>query len=171
MNTVHLNWRTPDRRIAIETYYCNTPIGSLSIQMQASLLGKIEWLSNKICEPSSDIPMQLEQTLNHYWYTAKIDYTIPLLEQGTVFQKTVWQALCCIPIGQTKTYGKLAQTLNTSPRAIANACRNNPFPLIIPCHRIIAKTGPGGYAGQTSGPMLTIKQALLLHEKIRLHEL
>ncbi|MBW6452700.1 MAG: hypothetical protein K0A92_02820, partial [Methyloprofundus sp.] len=63
MNTIHLNWHTPDRLVASETYYCNTPIGSLSIQMQASLLGKIEWLNDKVCQPSVDIPRQLEQIL------------------------------------------------------------------------------------------------------------
>lgn len=152
-------------------YYCIMPIGSLSIQMHASLVGKIEWLNNKTCEPSPHIPMQLEQALHHYWHTGKTDNTIRLLEQGTAFQQKVWQALCCIPIGQTKTYGELARTLNTSPRALANACRSNPFPLIIPCHRVIAKTGLGGYAGQTSGAMLTIKQALLRFEKTLTHEL
>lgn len=170
MNTIHLNWHTPDRLVASETYYCNTPIGSLSIQMQASLLGKIEWLNDKVCQPSVDIPRQLEQILNHYWRTAKADYTLPLLEQGTAFQQKVWLALCSIPPGQTKTYGELAQTLNTSPRALANACRSNPFPIIIPCHRVLAKTGLGGYAGQTSGAMLTIKQALLRFEKTLMHE-
>jgi len=170
MSTVQLNWRTPDRRVAIESYYCHTPIGSLSIQMQASLLGKIEWL-NDTREPSSNTPIQLEQVLHYYWHTAKIDHTIPLLKQGTAFQQKVWQALCNIPVGQTRTYGELAQTLNTSPRALANACRNNPFPIIIPCHRVVSKTGIGGYAGQTSGPMLGIKHALLRHEKTPTHEL
>jgi len=170
MSTVQLNWRTPDRLVAIETYYCNTPIGSLSIHMQASLLGKIEWL-NDSREPSGNTPMQLEQVLLHYWHTAKIDHTIPLLKQGTAFQQKVWQALCDIPTGQTRTYGELAQFLNTSPRALANACRNNPFPIIIPCHRVVAKSGIGGYAGQTSGSMLNIKHALLRHEKTLTHEL
>ncbi len=167
---MHLNWRTPDRPIAVETYYCNTSIGSLSIQIHASLLGKIKWL-NDTREPSSNTPIQLEQILHYYWYTAAVDYTIPLLKQGTTFQQKVWQALCDIPIGQTRTYGELAQLLNTSPRALANACRNNPFPIIIPCHRVVAKSGSGGYAGQTSGPMLTIKHALLRHEKTLIHEL
>jgi len=169
MSTVQLNWRTPDRLVAIETYYCNTPIGSLSIYMQASLLGKIEWLTDPR-EPSGNTPMQLEQVLQHYWHTAKIDYTPPLLKQGTTFQQKVWQVLCDIPIGQTRTYGELAQLLNTSPRALANACRNNPFPIIIPCHRVVAKSGMGGYAGQTSGSMLSIKYALLRHEKMLIHE-
>jgi O6-methylguanine-DNA--protein-cysteine methyltransferase len=68
--------------------------------------------------------MQLEQILQDYWHHAMIDYSHPLLKQGTAFQQKVWQALCGIPTGQTRTYGELAQTLNTSPRALANACRN-----------------------------------------------
>ena len=171
MSTVQLNWRKPDRLVAMETYYCNTPIGSLSIQMHASLVAKLEWLNDTSCEPSSHIPTQIEQVLHHYWHSALVDPTIPILEQGTAFQQKVWSMLCNIPTGQTRTYGELAQTLNTSPRALANACRNNPFPIIIPCHRVVAKTGMGGYAGQTSGPMLRIKHALLRHEKTQIHEL
>ena len=53
----------------------------------------------------------------------------------------------------------------------AYACRNNPFPIIIPCHRVVSKTGIGGYAGHTSGPILAIKYALLQHEKMLTHEL
>jgi methylated-DNA-[protein]-cysteine S-methyltransferase len=54
--------------------------------------------------------MQLEQILQHYWHHAMIDYSHPLLKQGTAFQQKVWQALCGIPTGQTRTYGELAQT-------------------------------------------------------------
>ncbi|MCK5354927.1 MAG: MGMT family protein, partial [Methyloprofundus sp.] len=54
---------------------------------------------------------------------------------------------------------------------LANACRKNPFPLIIPCHRVVAKTGLGGYAGETTGKLIEIKAALLQHEKMISHEL
>ncbi len=170
MSTVQLNWCKPSRHAVIKTYYCTTLVGPLSIHMQASLLSKIEWLDDSR-EPFDNTPMQLEQILQHYWHHAMIDYSHPLLKQGTAFQQKVWQALCGIPAGQTRTYGELAQTLNTSPRALANACRNNPFPIIIPCHRVVSKTGIGGYAGHTSGPILAIKYALLQHEKMLTHEL
>ncbi len=89
----------------------------------------------------------------------------PLAPQGTPFQQRVWQALRGIPVGDTKTYGELARELNTSARALAGACRANPIPLLIPCHRVVAAHGPGGYMGQRDGEALAIKQWLLHHER------
>ena len=63
------------------------------------------------------------------------------------------------------TYGELAQQLGTSARAIGQACRTNPVPIIVPCHRVIAANHAGGYAGHTSGKLLAIKKYLLDHEK------
>ena len=83
---------------------------------------------------------------------------------GTPYQKKVWLALQQIPPGETKTYGDLANEINSNPRAIGNACRENPLPIIIPCHRIVAKNGIGGYAGKVDGNNIDIKQWLLKHE-------
>jgi methylated-DNA-[protein]-cysteine S-methyltransferase len=63
------------------------------------------------------------------------------------------------------TYQELADKLQTSPRAIGNACRANPTPIIVPCHRIVAKSHMGGFAGDTQGKLLDIKKWLLEHEK------
>jgi methylated-DNA-[protein]-cysteine S-methyltransferase len=83
---------------------------------------------------------------------------------GTDFQKRVWRALSRIPSGEVRTYGELARELVSGPRAVAGACRANPWPLIVPCHRIVAANGEGGYCGQTQGPYLAIKRWLLAHE-------
>lgn len=61
-------------------------------------------------------------------------------------------------------YGELAEKLASGPRAIAAACRTNPIPILIPCHRVVAKAGLGGYMGETEGEALSIKQWLLQHE-------
>jgi methylated-DNA-[protein]-cysteine S-methyltransferase len=57
------------------------------------------------------------------------------------------------------SFPELAQELKTGARALANACRKNPFPLLIPCHRVLSKTGLGGYAGASSGKLVNIKAA------------
>lgn len=93
------------------------------------------------------------------------------LQSGTEFQRKVWQALIDIPIGEVRTYGALAKELNSSARAVGNACRRNLFPLIVPCHRVVSASGIGGYAGDTQDKQhgqihfLQIKQWLLAHEK------
>lgn len=87
-----------------------------------------------------------------------------LAESGTAFCRRVWQALLEIPPGQVRTYGELARQLKTFSRAVAAACRANPYPIIIPCHRVVARTGLGGYCGKPQGAALDIKRWLLRHE-------
>ncbi len=90
---------------------------------------------------------------------------LPLDPQGTVFQQRVWRELLKIPHGSTTTYGALAQKLGTGARAVGGACRCNPIPLLIPCHRVVAANGMGGFSGQTDGYWLEIKSWLLQHEQ------
>ncbi|MGM0593267.1 MAG: methylated-DNA--[protein]-cysteine S-methyltransferase, partial [Pseudomonadota bacterium] len=69
-----------------------------------------------------------------------------------------------IPAGEALTYAELASRVGSSARAVAGACRANPMPLLIPCHRVVAVDGPGGYLGSTAGQALAIKRWLLRHE-------
>jgi len=89
---------------------------------------------------------------------------LPLAPSGTPFQQRVWSTLREIPPGERRTYGELARELGTSPRAVGGACRANPVPLLIPCHRVVAANGDGGFAGHTEGRWLEIKRWLLDHE-------
>ena len=77
----------------------------------------------------------------------------------------VWRAMLQIPSGQTRTYGEVAQSIKSAPRAIGGACGANPVPIIIPCHRVVSKTGMGGFMGATEGDPLKIKAWLLAHER------
>ena len=70
--------------------------------------------------------------------------------EGTNFQRTVWKEISKIPFGETRTYKDLAIAIGkpNSSRAVANACGKNPYPVIIPCHRVIRSDGKlGGYSG------------------------
>lgn len=90
--------------------------------------------------------------------------TLPLARRGTPFQQRVWQALCAIPAGEMRTYGELARALQTAPRALGQACGANPFPLAIPCHRVVSATGLGGFAHARDGYLLGAKRWLLSNE-------
>ncbi|OQK16953.1 hypothetical protein AU255_03370 [Methyloprofundus sedimenti] len=172
MSHSQLNWQTLEKPEPLLTYCYTTPAGSLAIQMRGKLLCKLQWLLAPPLEAERGAsPTALEQQLNHYWLTGKIAISTALLQQGTEFQHKVWRALSLIPLGQTRTYGELAKELDTSPRALANACRQNPFPVIIPCHRVLAMTGIGGYAGASTGKLVKIKAALLQHEKMLIHDI
>ncbi len=108
----------------------------------------------------------LQQPFTHQWQL-KLN-----MKPLSLFQQRVLLRLQQIPAGQIITYGKLADELKTSARAIGNACRNNPFPLIIPCHRVVGKNHLGGYDGDSKasvrGPLnkLRIKEMLLKNEGI-----
>ena len=70
--------------------------------------------------------------------------------EGTDFQRRVWKEISKIPFGETRTYKDLAIAIGkpNSSRAVANACGKNPYPVIIPCHRVIRSDGKlGGYSG------------------------
>lgn len=112
------------------------------------------------------VHQHISDELSHYFADPDYNLNIPFALTGTAFQQRVWQALVEIPRGTTKTYGELAKALNTSSRAIGNACRSNPLPILIPCHRVIAKTGLGGFAGDTQGKLISIKKWLLQHEGV-----
>jgi methylated-DNA-[protein]-cysteine S-methyltransferase len=83
---------------------------------------------------------------------------------GTRFQQRVWEQIAAIPPGDTVTYGRIAEAVHSSPRAVGNACRANPVPLRIPCHRVVGAAGLGGFAGERGGELLGIKRWLLAHE-------
>lgn len=94
---------------------------------------------------------------------AEIEVT--LLRQGTDYSRKVWNALLTIPAGDVQTYSELAQILESGPRAVAGACRNNPYAGLIPCHRVVAKHGIGGFMGQIEGEFVELKNRLLEYER------
>ncbi|MCU7905438.1 MAG: methylated-DNA--[protein]-cysteine S-methyltransferase [Candidatus Thiodiazotropha sp. (ex Epidulcina cf. delphinae)] len=91
-------------------------------------------------------------------------FDLDLILLGTAFQQRVWKALQAIPPGRPLTYGRLAEKIGSGARAVGNACRANPCPLVIPCHRVVGVNGLGGFAGERGGEKLEIKRWLLRHE-------
>jgi methylated-DNA-[protein]-cysteine S-methyltransferase len=92
-------------------------------------------------------------------------FSIPLAEQGTAFQRRVWAALCAIPLGATLSYGELAERLGSGARAVGGACGANPVPVVVPCHRVVGRNGPGGFMGGRSAEGMNMKLWLLGHER------
>ncbi|MCP3670591.1 MAG: methylated-DNA--[protein]-cysteine S-methyltransferase [Gammaproteobacteria bacterium] len=128
----------------------------------------VEFLDRRSKPFASDDPAALEaqRQLQRYFRDNAVGFSLPLQLLGTDFQKRVWHALTRISRGRVRTYGEIASELNTSPRAVGNACRANPVPLLVPCHRVISASGIGGFAGATRGRHLEIKRWLLQHEGV-----
>lgn len=145
---------------------CKAPFGWVAIAMERGAVCRIE-MSQQKPELAPGKHVQAEKVcaaLQHWFSGADWPRDIPVAPSGTDFQKRVWQALLNIPSGETRTYGELAKQLGSSPRAIGGACRRNPVPLLVPCHRVVAANGAGGFAGHTDGHWMDIKHWLLSHE-------
>lgn len=143
----------------------DTPIGRLAIIREAEYITEIKFLFTDNRTHTDTAPDYISAELNAYFKNAKHQINLPLQAVGTAYQHRVWKALCEIPSGTTLTYGELAKKLNSSPRAVGQACRKNPIPVIVPCHRVISANGVIGYAGETKGDLPAIKLWLLQHEQ------
>jgi methylated-DNA-[protein]-cysteine S-methyltransferase len=118
---------------------------------------------------NNQLSREIIAQLDAYRANPRFKFDLPLLIKGSEHQQKVWQIMCQIPSGETLTYGEVAEQISSAPRAVGGACGKNPFPIIIPCHRIIAANHQLG--GFNSGHIffnLGIKKWLLAHEGIML---
>lgn len=143
-----------------------TPLGRLGIRMQGDAVIGLDFLSDETMSRRTPAAELVATQISDYLHDAKHGFDIPLAPRGTEFQRRVWQALLTIPSGTVLTYGELAAGLGSGARAVGGACRVNPIPLLIPCHRVVAASGLGGYAGATDGEWLRRKRWLLHHEGV-----
>lgn len=143
-----------------------SPFGYISIINDEHHLLSINFLADisSISKPSHPLAKKICEQFECYFTNFSFVFSLPLLEQGTEFQKRVWHKLRTIQSGQCFTYGQLAIELKTSARAIGNACRHNPIPIITPCHRIVGAVNLGGFSGKREGKEWEIKKWLLNHE-------
>lgn len=152
------------------------PFGELGIKLdlQREALCRIEFLlpgkdlSTNTSNLNLPLIKEITAQLQQYFINPAFTFHIPLHFEGTHLYQKIWNKMQEISMGTTVTYGNLAAQIDTSPRVIGNACRKNPIPLIVPCHRVVAANGIGGFAGEKKGTMLSIKEWLLNHERSKL---
>ena len=114
--------------------------------------------------PANPLAERAARQLERYRADPDAPFDLPLLIDGTPFQRRLWDALCEIPRGKTLTYGELARRLGGEARAVGQACGDNRLPIVIPCHRVVAANGIGGFAHATGGYLIEAKRWLLMHE-------
>lgn len=143
------------------------PFGMLGIRCDGDALTGIDFLfSNEIPQRAiNQLAQSVCEQLLCYFENPDAPFSIPLDLKATPHQRKVWHAMLAIPRGQTRTYGELAAELHSSAQAVGQACGANPIPIIIPCHRVIAKAGLGGFMKSTGDTTLDIKRWLLNHER------
>jgi methylated-DNA-[protein]-cysteine S-methyltransferase len=121
--------------------------------------------SVSVVAPKNALAARAALQLERYLADPDAGFDLPLLIEGTPFQRRLWDALCGIPLGKTLTYGALAKRLDAEPRAVGQACGDNRLPIVIPCHRVVAADGIGGFAHSTGGYLVEAKRWLLAHER------
>jgi len=118
--------------------------------------------------PTSPLAAEAVRQLKAYIADPDFVFGLPLRPAGTTFQRRVWAQIAAIPSGQTHTYGQLAKDIKNAPRAVGQACGANPYPIVVPCHRVVATGGGlGGFARERGGFLLEVKRWLLTHETRR----
>ena len=126
----------------------HSPLGPLTLTEEDGKLISLDWgwgrdqtENPQLCEARDWLDQWFDDPK-----TAK-PFPLPLEPFGTVYQKKIWAALCDIPVGTVITYKELAERAGGSPRSAGQAVGRNPIPILIPCHRIVSSTHPGGYSG------------------------
>jgi methylated-DNA-[protein]-cysteine S-methyltransferase len=143
------------------------PAMRVGISTRDEMVAAITYLppETPLLAPLDRIAERAARQLERYRDDPDAAFDLPLAMRGTPFQRRVWRALERIPRGEIRTYGALAVSLGTAARAVGQACGENRFPLVIPCHRVVAAGGIGGFAHARTGYLLEAKRWLLEHER------
>jgi methylated-DNA-[protein]-cysteine S-methyltransferase len=148
----------------------HAPFGAVGIRTEAGLVQELVYLPPHFSEKAAtDAVAELAaRQVEQYLSDADFAFTLPLPEVGSIFQRKVWDAISAIPRGTVRTYGQVAKHIGSAPRAVGQACGANWFPLVIPCHRVTASGGLGGFSNHDDehGFHLSVKRWLLAHEGV-----
>jgi methylated-DNA-[protein]-cysteine S-methyltransferase len=144
-----------------------TPFAVLGISTDGDSVTGIDYLPADVetRQAESALAREVVHQVERYLADPAFQFDLPLKIDGSEFRKRVWEVMCTIPAGKTLTYGDVAKRLDSAARAVGGACGDNRIPLIIPCHRIVARNGIGGFMHTTGTRELNIKRWLLTHER------
>ncbi len=144
----------------------SAPAFALGIRCNDDEITAIEYLEPcPEVAPKTPLAKEAVRQLRAWLKDPRFELGLPLAPAGTHFQRRVWSEIATIPAGQTRSYGEVAAAIHSGSRAVGNACGANPYPIVVPCHRVVAANhGLGGFARQRGGFLLDIKKWLLQHE-------
>lgn len=139
----------------------NSPVGLLTLVESDRAITSLEWRKSELQQKTKTLLLARKE-LTQYFNGELTEFTTPLNPSGTGFQRRVWKTILEIPYGGLRTYRDIANTLNSSPRAVGGACGRNPIPIMIPCHRVVGSNG--SLTGYTGADGINTKSVLLEHE-------
>lgn len=148
------------------------PFGAIGVRTTAGALQELVYLPPSFTEmaPADPVADAAAKQVSRYFDDPDWRFELPLMQAGSLFQQRVWGAISSIPRGSVQTYGSVAKALRSAPRAVGQACGANWFPLVIPCHRVTAAAGLGGFSSsdEADGFHVGVKRWLLTHEGVTL---
>lgn len=144
------------------------PFGAIGVRTENAQISELVYLPPQFGEKAAQDPVAALAAgqLARYLADADFVFDLPLAEVGSAYQRRVWAAINAIARGTVRTYGQVAAAIDSAPRAVGQACGANWFPIVIPCHRVTATGGLGGFANHDdeNGFHLSVKRWLLAHE-------
>lgn len=156
------------------------PAMHVGIRVAGDVLTAIAFLprSTPLLAPQGALAERAARQIERYRDDPDTAFDLPLERTGSPLQRAVWEQISAIPRGRTRTYGELSAVINSAidpaiaanPRVVGQACGDNPFPIVVPCHRVVAADGLGGFAHHGSGYLIETKTWLLRHECLPLEE-
>ncbi len=138
----------------------HTQIGDLSVAEEDGAIVSLDWGWGRD-QTVTPVLARARDQLYAYFDGTLTHFDLPLNPNGTPYRRRIWAAMSDIPYGATRSYADLARLVGGSPRSVGQASGANPIPIIIPCHRVLATAGIGGYSG---GEGLATKRTLLALE-------
>jgi methylated-DNA-[protein]-cysteine S-methyltransferase len=146
------------------------PFGFVGIRTEGEWVSELVYLPSRFSEksPTDQVAEKAAKQIAQYLEQPDFCFDLPLKKIGSDFQHRVWNAISSIPRGEVRTYGQIAKHIKSAPRAVGQACGANWYPLVIPCHRVTAAGGLGGFAhhDDETGFYVGIKRWLLTHEDV-----
>ena len=138
----------------------------VGIRIEGEVLTGISYLppETPLLAPENALAERAVFQIERYRNDPDVLFDLPLSASGTQFQRDVWRQISEIPRGRTRTYGDLARRIGAEARAVGQACGDNPFPIVVPCHRVVAADGLGGFSHHVGGYLMEAKKWLLKHE-------
>jgi len=142
------------------------PFAVLGIRVIGERLTHIEYLPRGAAtlKPQTPFAKEVCRQLAAYLKDPDFEFDLPFEYDGTEYQRKVWQTVHAIPPGKVLSYLQVARRIDSAPRPVGSACGANRIPILIPCHRVIASDGIGGFMHTRRGSPIEIKRWLLHHE-------
>ena len=128
----------------------HTPLGAVTLSEDAGTIVAVDWGWGRD-QTATPLLVRARDQVQEYFDGERTSFDLPLAPHGSPYRRRVWAALAAIPYGETRTYAQVALAAGGGPRSVGAANAVNPIPLLIPCHRVVATRGLGGYSG-ADGP-------------------